>query len=249
MKDSIVQWINEFFADSGATAVIGISGGKDSTVAAALCVEALGKERVVGVLMPQGTQSDIDVSYKVCEYLDIRAIEVNIGEVTELLCDAIDVNGIELSTVALTNTPARVRMTVLYAVAASVDGGGRVVCTCNASETYIGWETKFGDAVGDFSPLGNLTVGEVKALGYELGLPAEFVEKVPIDGLPNADGQVKSDEEAIGFTYSELDGYIREGVCENEQTKAKIEAMHAASAHKRNPIPKFLPTFTKEATS
>jgi NAD+ synthase len=235
MKDNIVNWIRGQFGESGASAVIGISGGKDSTVAAALCAEALGKERVVGVLMPQGEQSDIDVSYKVCEYLDIRGIEVNIGESTEILQSAIDVNDIVLSNAAVMNIPARIRMTVLYAVAASLENSGRVVNTCNASESYIGWETKFGDAAGDFSPLGNLTVSEVKAVGCELGLPAEFIEKIPMDGLCN-----KSDEEAIGFTYSELDRYILEGVCDNEQTKAIIDKMHTASGHKRAPMPVYM---------
>jgi NAD+ synthase len=233
--DNIISWIRGFFGDSGASAVIGISGGKDSTVAAALCAAALGRERVVGVLMPQGVQSDIDVSYAVCDFLGIsgeRRIEVNIGDAVTALYNAVPC---KLGSVATSNTPARVRMAVLYAIAASVSGGGRVVCTCNLSEAYVGWETKFGDNVGDFSPLGNLTVGEVKAVGYALGLPAQFIEKIPVDGL-----QPKSDEEALGFSYAVLDRYLREGVCEDDAVLARIESLHRGSAHKRKPIPTFV---------
>jgi NAD+ synthase len=234
-SEKIVQWIRGICGD--ATAVIGISGGKDSTVAAALCVEALGADRVVGVLMPQGTQADIDVSYAVCEHLGIRSIEVNIEAAVESLYEAIDVNGVELAAVATSNTPARVRMATLYAVAASLNqegGGGRVVCTGNLSEAYVGWETKFGDSAGDFAPLLGLTVGEVKDVGYELDLPAEFIEKTPIDGL-----QPKTDEEALGFDYATLDRFIREGVCDDSEVRARIEHLHRISEHKRNPIPMF----------
>jgi NAD+ synthase len=237
IKDKIVSWISEYFAQNATSetnAVIGISGGKDSTVAAALCVAALGKERVYGVLMPQGEQPDIDVSYAVCEHLGIRHIEVDIGETIQTLYDAIDVNGLELKEDTVRNTPARLRMTTLYAVAASLAGGGRVVNTGNASESYVGWETKFGDSVGDFSPLGGLTVGEVKSVGYELGVPPEWLEKVPIDGLCG-----KTDEEALGFTYETLDKYIREGVCENETLKTNIEKLHKQSEHKRVTMPIF----------
>jgi len=231
-KDKIVQWIRDYFASNGGArtkAVIGISGGKDSTIAAALCVEALGSGRVHGVLMPQGNQEDIDVSYAVCSHLGIQHIEVNIGETVQTLYDAIN---LELNDTATRNTPARVRMTVLYAVAAIVDG--RVVNTCNASETFIGWETKYGDSAGDFSPFYDLTVTEVKAVGYELGLPSEFIEKVPIDGLCG-----KTDEDALGFSYATLDKFVREGVCDNEQDKAKIMDLHKNSEHKRNPMPKY----------
>jgi NAD+ synthase len=233
-KDSITAWISDLFKGTDSVVVIGISGGKDSTIAAALCVEALGRERVVGVLMPQDKQPDIDVSYAVCEYLRIRQIEVNIGDTVAALGNEIEsAGGIELNKAAHQNMPARIRMTTLYAVAAALNG--RVVNTCNASETFVGWETKFGDAAGDFSPLGNLTVGEVKAIGYELGLPAEWIEKTPIDGLCG-----ESDEEALGFSYAALDRYLIEGSINDEQIEAKILEMHRNSAHKRKPMPKYV---------
>jgi len=231
-KNNIINWIRGYFrnnADNDTKAVIGISGGKDSTIAAALCVAALGKERVAGVLMPQGKQSDIDVSYAVCRHLGIEHSEININKAVQGLYAAIPFN---INDVATMNTPARIRMATLYAIAAAVNG--RVVNTCNASEIYVGWGTKFGDNVGDFSPLAEFTVTEVKAIGYELGLPVEFVEKLPIDGLCG-----KSDESALGFSYEILDKYIKTGVCENIDIKERIEMLHRQSAHKRNPIPTY----------
>jgi NAD+ synthase len=232
VKAEIVRWIANYFknnADSDTKAVIGISGGKDSTITAALCAEAIGRERVIGVLMPQGEQSDISVSYAVCRHLGIEHIKVNIGETAETLYNAVNT---ELNDVARLNTPARIRMTVLYAIAGSV--GGRVVNNCNASEIFVGWGTKFGDMAGDFSPLSDLTVKEVKAIGYELGLPTEFIEKTPIDGLCG-----KSDEESLGFSYDVLDKYIRSGVCDDKQAQDRITKLHALSEHKRNPIPRY----------
>ena len=123
-------------------------------------------------------------------------------------------------------------MTTLYAIAGAV--GGRVVNNCNLSESYVGYSTKFGDGAGDFGLLRNLTVTEVKAIGYELGLPAEFIEKVPVDGL-----QPKTDEDNLGFTYVVLDRYIREGICDDAETLLKIKAMHAISRHKVEAMPAF----------
>jgi NAD+ synthase len=254
-KESILSWLSEYFNASHAIAynqnytlsrggvnnntkaIIGISGGKDSTIAAALCAEAIGKERVLGVLMPQGEQDDIDVSYDVCEYLGIDYAEINIGDTVQTLYDAIvvDCNKLGLNSTAVFNTPARVRMTALYAVAAIV--GGRVVNTCNLSESYVGWETKWGDNTGDFAPLAELTATEVKAVGRELGLPDEFVEKVPADGLCG-----KTDEEGLGFSYEVLDRYIREGVCECADTLARIKQLHEGSRHKCEPVPRFSTT-------
>ena len=235
VKNRIVAWIHDYFRDNaspGTNVVIGISGGKDSSVAAALCVEALGKDRVVGVLMPQGEQHDIDVSYRLCGLLGIRNIEINIKDAVQALLDGTEAAGLELSEGAVVNTPARVRMTVLYAVSAIV--GGRVANTSNFSEDWVGYATKFGDAAGDFSPLSDLTVSEVKAVGRELGLPAEFIDKVPADGLCGG-----TDEDNLGFTYAALDRYIREGVCEDEEIRAKIDRLHRLNLHKLMPMPAF----------
>ena len=235
VKEQAIEWIAEYFqnnASPATKAIIGISGGKDSSVAAALCAEALGKSRVLGVLMPQGKQHDIDVSYAVCEALDIPHIEINIERSVQTLYDEIVKNRLELNNVAVFNTPARIRMATLYAVSGIV--GGRVANTSNLSEEWVGYTTKFGDTAGDFGPLLELTSAEVKAIGRELGLEVEFIDKTPIDGLCG-----KTDEESFGFTYEALDRYIREGVCEDKAVKEKIDKLSKMGFHKRNPMPAF----------
>ncbi len=233
IKDGCVDWIRSFFQENGSdcTAVVGISGGKDSSVVAALCVEALGKERVLGVLMPCGEQHDIDMAYKLVKHLGIRHYEVNIKEAAEALKASIP---FELSRQSLVNLLPRIRMTTLYAVSQSFNG--RVANTCNLSEDWVGYSTRYGDAAGDFSPLCNLTVQEVKEIGRALGLPADLVDKVPIDGLCG-----KTDEDNLGFTYAELDHYIRTGEIENQATKARIDQLHQQNLFKLQLMPSFLP--------
>lgn len=229
-----VQWIKDFFEKNGkdCMAVVGISGGKDSSVVAALCVEALGKNRVIGVLMPQGEQSDIEYSKMLVDFLDITRITCNIeGAVNEVLESFEGVVSPTLQTT--TNLPARIRMATLYAISQSVNG--RVANTCNLSENWVGYCSKFGDAAGDFSPLENLTVTEVKAIGRELGLPSELVDKTPTDGLCG-----KTDEDNLGFTYAELDAYIRDGIEPSEEVKAKIDSMHEKNLFKLQPMPSFV---------
>jgi NAD+ synthase len=235
-KDKIINWIKNYFDENGkdCKAVVGISGGKDSSTTAALCAQALGKERVFAVLMPQGDQRDIDVSRELVEYLGLTSITVNIKDTVDTLLSAIKENGCELNRQALINTPARIRMTTLYAVSAAVNG--RVANTCNLSEDYVGYATKFGDGAGDFSPLANLTVSEVKAIGRELGLSSKFIDKVPEDGLSGL-----SDEENLGFTYAALDRYIREGVCDDAAVKEKIDILHKQNLHKLKLIPCYEP--------
>lgn len=236
VKDECVNWIRDFFEKNGkgCNAVVGISGGKDSSIAAALCVEALGKDRVIGVLMPKGVQHDIDKAYLLVNHLGIKHYEVNIQEAYDSIVNAMP-DGFELSTQSITNLPPRIRMTTLYAVSQSVNG--RVVNTCNLSEDYVGYSTRYGDSVGDFSPMSNLTVTEVKQIGYELGLPAELIEKVPIDGLCG-----KTDEENLGFTYAELDIYIRTGVIEDQAKKELIDRKHKANLFKLQLMPSYMPT-------
>ena len=235
IKNECVEWIRDFFKNNGpdCNAVIGISGGKDSSVAAALCVEALGKDRVIGVLMPKGEQADIDCSLKLVNHLGIKYFTVNIGETVEALKSALP-NDIEITAQTVTNIPPRVRMTVLYAISQS--NNGRVVNTCNLSEDWVGYSTRYGDSVGDFSPLSNLTVAEVKEIGHILGLPQDLVEKVPIDGLCG-----KTDEENLGFTYAVLDKYIRTGVCEDPEIKELIDRKHKANLFKLQLMPTFKP--------
>ena len=235
IKDSCVDWIRSFFQENGpdCAAVVGISGGKDSSVVAALCVEALGKERVLGVLMPCGQQHDIDMAYKLVNHLGIRHYEVNIKAAAEALKASIP---FALSQQSNVNLLPRIRMTTLYAVSQSFNG--RVANTCNLSEDWVGYSTRYGDAAGDFSPLCNLTVQEVKEIGRELGLPADLVDKVPIDGLCG-----KTDEDNLGFTYAELDRYIRTGEIENQATKARIDQLHQQNLFKLQLMPSFMPTW------
>ena len=228
-----IEWISKFFEINGlgCNAVVGISGGKDSSVVAALCVEALGKERVIGVLMPCGEQKDIDMAYRLLHHLGIRYFCINIKESVDAVKKSIE-SLPEISVQTKTNLPARVRMTTLYAVSQSMNG--RVANTCNLSEDWVGYATRYGDGAGDFSPLCNLTVTEVKKIGMELGLPAELVEKTPIDGLCG-----KTDEENLGFTYVELDEYIRHGVIKDMETKARIDSLHQRNQFKIEPMTGF----------
>ncbi len=227
-----VAWIREFFEKNGpdCNAVVGISGGKDSSVVAALCVEALGKDRVIGVLMPCGIQADIDMAKKLVNHLGIKSYEVNVEDAVNGVLN--NIKDLEISTQAKTNLPPRIRMTTLYAVSQCVNG--RVANTCNLSEDWVGYSTRYGDSVGDFSPLSRLTVTEVKAIGRELGLPEDLVDKVPIDGLCG-----KTDEENLGFTYAALDRYIREGICEDEALKNRIDTLHKRNLFKLELMPCF----------
>ena len=229
-----VQWIKDFFEKNGkdCMAVVGISGGKDSSVVAALCVEALGKDRVIGVKMPCGEQKDIDYSNMLINHLGIRGYTMNIGDAVGEIRSQFPV-GVKISDQTTTNLPARIRMATLYAISQSVNG--RVANTCNLSEDWVGYATRYGDAAGDFSPLSQLTVTEVKAIGRELGLPSELVDKTPTDGLCG-----KTDEDNLGFTYAELDAYIRDGIEPSEEVKAKIDSMHEKNLFKLQPMPSFV---------
>ncbi len=235
VKDQCVAWIRKFFEENGPTcnAVVGISGGKDSSVAAALCVEALGRDRVIGVLMPNGEQADIDCAIQLVEHLQIKHYVVNIRDAVQGLIASLPAD-MEITDQTKNNIPPRVRMTTLYAIGQS--NNGRVVNTCNLSEDWVGYSTRYGDAAGDFSPLSNLTVAEIKEIGHLIGLPYNLVEKVPIDGLCG-----KTDEDNLGFTYAVLDKYIRTGVCEDEETKALIDRKHKMNLFKLQLMPAFKP--------
>lgn len=244
VAENLIRWTRDYFEKAGpnSRAILGMSGGKDSTVAAAVLCRAIGPDRVIGVSMPQGSQSLNDAD-KICQYLGMKMYTVNVGEACAALGKAISDAGSDLSHDSLTNIPPRVRMTTLYAIGQT--NGARVVNTCNLSEDYIGYATKFGDGAGDFSLFANLTVTEVLAIGDYLGVPYEWVHKTPDDGLPHS----CPDEEKIGFTYAELDIYIRTGVApegyvhgnEAEGLKVdKIDRMHRANLHKLELMPRFI---------
>lgn len=230
----VVNWIRDWFEvnGKGCNAVVGISGGKDSTVVAALCAEALGKDHVIGVLMPNGEQPDIADSRSLVEFLGIKYYEINIKDAVDGVKNSLIAAGIELSSQTIINLPPRIRMSTLYAISQSHNG--RVANTCNLSEDWIGYSTRYGDSAGDFSPLGKVTVAEVIELGIELGLPDYLVKKTPSDGLSGM-----CDEDKIGFKYATLDKYIRTGVCEDAEIKAKIDRMNAMNKFKLEPIPTF----------
>ncbi len=241
VKDQCVEWIRDFFDKNGngCNAVVGISGGKDSSVAAALCVEALGKDRVVGVLMPQGEQHDIDKAFMLVNHLGIKHYVVNVKEAVEGILSALP-EDLQVTAQTVQNIPPRIRMSTLYAVSQSCNG--RVCNTCNLSEDWVGYSTRYGDSVGDFSPMSNLTVTEVKEIGYLLGLPRELVDKTPIDGLCG-----KTDEENLGFTYATLDRYIRTGEIDDEATKELIDRRHRANLFKLQLMPIFDPKIETKA--
>lgn len=234
VKNEIVEWLREWEENNGkgCNFIVGVSGGKDSSVVAALLVEAFGKDRVIGVKMPCGEQKDIDYSNMLINHLGIRGYTMNIGDAVGEIRSQFPV-GVKISDQTTTNLPARIRMATLYAISQSVNG--RVANTCNLSENWVGYCSKFGDAAGDFSPLENLTVTEVKAIGRELGLPSELVDKTPTDGLCG-----KTDEDNLGFTYSELDAYIRDGIEPSEEVKAKIDSMHEKNLFKLQLMPSFV---------
>ena len=235
VKNECVAWIRDFFDKngSGCNAVVGISGGKDSSVVAALCVEALGRDRVIGVLMPCGEQHDIDCAYKLVDHLGIKRYVVNIKAAVDGMKASLP-EELSLTSQTINNIPPRIRMTTLYAVSQSCNG--RVANTCNLSEDWVGYSTRYGDSVGDFSPVSRLTVAEVKQIGYLLGLPRDLVDKTPIDGLCG-----KTDEDNLGFTYAELDRYIRTGEIEDQEKKKIIDTKHRNNLFKLELMPCFEP--------
>ena len=225
--EAVTNWIKDWFEANGkgCNAIVGISGGKDSSIAAALCVRALGKDRVIGVIMPNGEQSDIDMALLLIKHLGIKHHIVNIKSAYDGISEEIKKAGIDLSRDSEINLAPRLRMSTLYAVAQS--SNGRVVNTCNLSEDWVGYSTRYGDSVGDFSPMSDFTTAEIRAIGRELGVPEVLIEKVPSDGLSGM-----SDEDKLGFTYETLDRYIRTGEIDSEEDKAKIDKLHKQNLFK-----------------
>ncbi len=244
MKDStryLVEWAKNYFeANNVKYAVIGLSGGKDSTISAAILKEALGSERVIGVQMPNGVQKDINDSTRVMDFLNLpkeNRFLVNINDAYNALLKSTFNTTEGLTSVITTNLPTRLRMATLYNIAAYL-GSARVIATSNASEIYVGYMTKFGDA-GDLALLANLTVTEVLKIGDDLGLPYDLVHKAPSDGMSG-----KTDEDNLGFTYSDLDAYILKGKEPNEEILFKIKRRYKNNFHKHSPMPS--PVLPKE---
>ena len=229
----LLEWMNEQMKNCGGkTAVIGISGGKDSSTVAALAVAAYGKENVYGVLMPDGVQPDIDYSNGLVEVLDIPHCTFNIHDATSGILNEMERVGLEPSRQTKVNLPSRIRMATLYAIAQTVPSG-IVINTSNLSEDWVGYCTIYGDSAGAFSPLGMYTTEEVIALGRELGLPEKYLVKAPSDGLTGL-----TDEDNLGFTYHAVNEYIRKGVVDPE-IKEKIDHKHKVSRFKFQTLPVY----------
>ena len=240
-KDCIL-WITDWFEQNGpqCNAVIGISGGKDSTIVAKLCVEALGVDRVIGVMMPNGVQKDIADSIRVCKLLGIKNYTINIENSVNSILKEMNESGIEITEQTKTNLPARIRMSTLYAVSQS--NNGRVSNNCNKSEDTMGYSTRYGDAAGDFSPLSELTTVEIVAIGDYLGLPYDLVHKTPIDGLnTNADGSYVTDEQSMGVSYDDIHKYVRMRNELSQETINYISGREKKNLFKLQLMPKFNP--------
>ena len=237
-----IQWIREWFEENGknCNAVIGVSGGKDSLIVAKLCVEALGADRVIGVMMPNGVQKDISDSIRICKLLGIKNYTINIENSVNSILKEMNESGIEITEQTKTNLPARIRMSTLYAVSQS--NNGRVSNNCNKSEDTMGYSTRYGDAAGDFSPLSELTTVEIVEIGDYLGLPYDLVHKTPIDGLnTNTDGSYVTDEQSMGVSYDDIHKYVRMRNEISQETIDYISGREKKNLFKLQLMPKFNP--------
>lgn len=233
----IINWIKDYAEKTNMKgAIFGCSGGKDSTIVAALLERALGKDKVLAVLMPNGVQKDIDDSLRVVKHLNLNYTIFNIGTaydafVKEGKDEIIGNLNIGFTEEALINVAPRFRMTTLYTIGQSI--GFRVCGTGNASEIFIGYCTKWGDAASDFNPIANYTSEEVIAIGDYLDLPYDLVHKTPSDGLCG-----KSDEDRLGFTYKDLNKYINDDYKDlTVELVEKFYKLHLQCQHKFEKIP------------
>ena len=245
VTNEVIVWIRDWFEQNGkgCKCFVAVSGGKDSTIVAKLCVEALGADRVIGVMMPNGVQKDISDSIRVCEYLGIKNYTINIEGAVNATLKQMEDAGIEITEQTRVNLPPRIRMSTLYAVSQSHNG--RVSNNCNLSEDICGFSTRFGDSVGDFSPISNLTTVEIVQIGDYLGIPYDLVHKVPMDGLnTNENGDYITDEDILGVKYSDIHMYAREPYklkIINPSVFEKIQQKEINNAFKLKPIPAYKP--------
>ena len=245
VTEGAINWIREWFDRNGkdCKAVIGVSGGKDSLVCSKLCVEALGADRVIGVMMPCGVQKDISDSIRTCEYLGIKNYIINIEDAVNATLKQMEDAGIDISEQTRVNLPPRIRMSTLYAISQSHNG--RVSNNCNLSEDICGFSTRFGDSVGDFSPLSNLTTVEIVQIGDYLGIPYDLVHKTPMDGLNvNENDEYITDEDILGVKYSDIHTYARDPhklMESNPEVYETIRWKEMKNAFKLKPMPAYKP--------
>ena len=242
VKEQLIEGIRDWFEKNGkgCNAVIGLSGGKDSTIVAKLCVEALGADRVIGVGIPDKGQG-LNEADAIAEWMGITFKQIRIDYLSDAIRKLLKISSTKITDQADMNVPPRLRMLMLYAISQSCNG--RVIGTCNASENYIGYFTKYGDGASDFEPIADLTVHELYQIGDELGIPKKWTYKTPDDGLPHS---CPDDEkfEKMGFNYEKLDNYLRLGTSGDEVADKAIEKMHQQNLFKLNPV-EYIKVFTK----
>ncbi len=232
----LTEWIAaEVETSGGSGAVFGLSGGIDSAVVAALAKRAF-PHHTLGVIMPcHSDPADAEDAAVVAHHFDVPATTVDLAPIYDRFVEMLGCCSTDLpeSRLATANLKPRLRMTALYAFANQLDY--RVLGTGNRSELAVGYFTKWGDGGADLLPLGSLVKGEVRDLARHLGVPERIVTKPPSAGLW-AD---QTDEAEMGLTYEELDAYLLTRTA-SPAVKAKVDAMNAASEHKRT-LPRIAP--------
>lgn len=228
----LVDWIRtRVLAANSKGTVLGLSGGIDSAVVAALCRRAF-EDSTLGVMMPcHSMPQDEEDARLVAAALGLETARVDLTGTYDVLMSAIEqATGNQLMRLAQANTKARLRMTTLYGIAAT--RSALVVGTGNRSELTIGYFTKHGDSGVDMLPIGGLVKAQVFELAAHLGIPEKIIRKAPSAGL--WEGQ--TDEQEMGFTYAALDRYILTGQAEPDVT-ARIGRARDLSEHKRSMAP------------
>jgi len=228
LATGIEKWLNDMISDSGRRGcVVGLSGGIDSAVVAAILKNVCGDQNMLGVLMPcHSNPSDAEDAALVAKALDIPTMTVDISSVYDEFVSVVGDRSPDSSRMALANIKPRLRMSVLYFIAQKE---GFLVCgTGNRAELTIGYFTKFGDSGADLLPLGDLLKGEVRSLASWYGVPQPIIDKPPSAGL--WPGQ--TDEQEIGLSYDEIDMYLLRGEGAPE-TIEMIEQARKRSNHKR----------------
>ncbi|WP_027339252.1 NAD+ synthase [Halonatronum saccharophilum] len=233
VTEQLVLWIRDKINEAGCDgAVVGLSGGVDSSVTALLCKRAV-PDKTLGVIMPcRSNPQDKEDAQLLASAFDIEYKFINLEETYLTLLNSLGVSSED--GLAVANIKPRLRMTTLYYYAASCNS--LVVGTDNKSELKLGYFTKFGDGGIDLAPLGDLVKSEVREIAKVLGVPDKIIEKAPSAGL--WDGQ--TDESELGISYDQVDEYILTGKGE-KKVKDVVDSLATKNEHKLKlpPIPRF----------